>query len=146
MKITSPAFESNGSIPSQYTCDGQNVSPPLMIGEVPPAAKTLALIVDDPDAPAGDWVHWLVWNIDPKTAEIAEGTVPPGAVQGRTDFGNSRWGGPCPPSGVHHYQFKLYALDATLDLPETATKKDLETAMNTHTLEQFTLVGTYQRR
>ncbi len=146
MKLTSPAFEPNGPIPSQYTCDGQNVSPPLMIADVPPSAKSLALIVDDPDAPAGDWVHWLVWNIDPKTAEIGEGTVPAGAEQGRTDFGNNRWGGPCPPSGVHHYQFKLYALDATLDLPETATKKDMEKAMASHTLEQFTLVGTYQRR
>ncbi len=146
MKLTSTAFETNGPIPSQYTCDGQNVSPQLVIGEVPPVAKSLALIVDDPDAPAGDWVHWLVWNIDPKTAEIAEGTVPPGAVQGRTDFGNNRWGGPCPPSGVHHYQFKLYALDATLDLPENTAKKDLEKAMEEHTVEQFTLVGTYQRR
>jgi hypothetical protein len=146
MKLTSPAFEANGSIPSQYTCDGQNVSPPLMIGEVPLAAKSLALIVDDPDAPAGDWVHWLVWNIDPKTAEIGEGKVPAGAAQGRTDFGNNRWGGPCPPSGVHHYQFKLYALDSTLDLPETTTKNDLEKAMAPHTLERFTLVGTYRRR
>lgn len=146
MKLTSTAFETNGPIPSQYTCDGQNVSPQLVIGDVPPAAKSLALIVDDPDAPAGDWVHWLVWNIDPKTAEIREGAVPPGAVQGRTDFGNNRWGGPCPPSGVHHYQFKLYALDATLDLPENAAKKDLEKAMEEHTVEQYTLVGTYQRR
>lgn len=146
MKLTSTAFEPDGAIPSKYTCDDRNVSPPLQIGEVPPAAKSFALIVDDPDAPAGDWVHWVLWNIDPKTTDIGEGAVPAGAVQGRTDFGDNRWGGPCPPSGVHRYQFKLYALDTVLDLPAATTKKELEKAMNGHTIGKSTLVGTYRRK
>ena len=101
----------------------------------------------DPDAPRqGGWTHWVVWNIDPATKEIAENTVPAGAVQGRTDSGTNKWGGPCPPSGTHHYQFMLYALDTMLDLPDTTTKSDLEKAMAGHIMEQSTLVGTYARR
>jgi len=146
MKLTSTAFNHSGSIPSQYTCDGRNMSPPFQISEVTSGTKSLVFIVDDPDAPNGDWVHWLVWNIAPETTAIAEAAVPPGAVQGRTDFGDNKWGGPCPPSGVHRYQFKLYALDSMLSLPDTATKKELEKAMAEHTLDQTTMVGLYQKK
>ncbi len=146
MKLESPAFNNNGSIPSKYTCDGENVSPPLKISEVPADAKSLVLIVDDPDAPAGDWVHWTIFNMDPATSEIAEGTAPLGAAQGMTDFGSNGYGGPCPPSGVHHYQFKLYALDSTLNIPASSKKRDIEKAMNAHVLGQAVLVGLFQRR
>lgn len=144
MKLSSSAFGPNESIPSQYTCDGADQSPPLTISDVPEGTVSLALIVDDPDAPRGDWVHWLVWNIDPATTDIAENSAPSG-VQGTTDFNRTGWGGPCPPSGTHKYQFKLYALDATLDLDASARKAELESAMEGHILEQSMLVGTYQR-
>ena len=145
MKLTSLAFENNGMIPQKYTCDEENVSPPLSITEMPDNAKSLVLVVDDPDAPSGDWVHWTIWNIDPKTTEITEGSVPQNTAQGLTDFGKAGWGGPCPPSGIHHYQFKLYALDATLTLSSSAKKKDIEAVMEGHILDQTLLVGLYQR-
>lgn len=147
MKLVSSAFEANAAIPPLYTCDGSDISPPLRIQAVPANAKSLALIVHDPDAPhPGGWTHWVVWNISPQTTEIAENTVPVGAVQGHTDSGTNQWGGPCPPSGTHHYRFILYALDTTLDLPPTTTKSDLEKSMEGHTIEQYALVGTYERR
>ncbi len=146
MKIASPAFEHEKNIPSAYTCDGRDINPSLQIADVPAGAKSLALIVDDPDAPVGDWVHWLIWNLKPDTKEISEDSVPAGAVQGTTDFGNPRWGGPCPPSGIHRYYFKLYALDAELNLPSSAKKKDLEKAMEGHILEQGVLMGRYSRK
>lgn len=145
MQLASSAFEHNQSIPSKYTCDGENVSPPLAISDVPAGAKGLLLIVDDPDAPRGDWVHWTVWNIKPDTAGIGEGTVPSGAIQGMTDFGRIGWGGPCPPGGTHRYQFKLYALDTELSLSSSARKSDIEQAMQGHILEQTILIGLYQR-
>ncbi len=147
MNITSSAFQNNGNIPSQYTCDGQGMSPPLQISDVPAEAKTLALIVHDPDAPrAGGFTHWVMWNIPASTTEIPENTVPQGAVQGHNGAGNSRWTGPCPPSGIHHYQFMLYALDAELNLPETTDKDALEKAMQPHAIAQTTLVGLYQKQ
>lgn len=145
MHLTSSAWQEGGSIPEQYTCDGEDVSPPLAVSGVPEGAQSLVLIVDDPDAPRGDWVHWTVWNIAPETAEIAQSSVPAEAVEGMTDFGQPGWGGPCPPSGEHRYQFKLYALDARLDLPSTARKADIEKAMEGHILEQTVLVGRYSR-
>ena len=145
MKLTSDVFTDGGSIPSRFTCDGDDVNPPLHISNVPEGTESLALIVDDPDAPAGDWVHWLVWNIHPGTSRIDEGTVPRDGVEGLTDFNRNGWGGPCPPSGTHRYPFKLYALDTMLDLPETVTKKDLEAAMQDHILAQTVHVGTYRR-
>lgn len=146
MKLSSPAFENNGTLQSTFTCDGENVNPPLQISEVPQNAKSLALIVDDPDAPSGDWVHWLVWNIDPSTKEIQQNTVPASAVQGQTDFGQNKWSGPCPPSGAHHYHFKIYALDTMLELPSTFKKAELQEAMRQHILAQADLVGVYQRK
>jgi len=144
MKLTSSAFENNQDMPSEFTCDGDSISPPLTISEVPENAKTLALISDDPDAPAGTWVHWVVWNIPPDTKEITKGTEPQG-IQGKTDFGRTGYGAPCPPSGTHRYFFKLYALDTELSLPEGSTKEDLEKAMEGHVLAQAQLMGTYQR-
>jgi len=145
MKLTSSAFENEGAIPSEFTCDGDGISPPLAISEVPENTKTLALISDDPDAPAGMWVHWVVFNIPPDTKEIPQGTEPQG-VQGNTDFGRTGYGGPCPPSGTHRYFFKLYALDTELDLPEGSIKGEVEQAMEGHILAQTELMGKYQRQ
>ncbi len=145
MKIESRAFMPGGTIPARYTCDGPDVSPPLRITGVPPGAKSLALIVDDPDAPGGTWVHWVVWNIAPDTAAVGEGRAPGGAEQGTNDFGKRGYGGPCPPSGVHRYFFRLYALDARLEPGGKATGADLERAMKGHVLGQAELVGRYGR-
>lgn len=145
MKLISSAFEHNSPIPSKYTCDGQNVNPPLMISEVPKDAKSLVLISDDPDAPAGTWVHWVVWNIEPSVTAVAENSVPSGAVEGTTSFGSTGYGGPCPPSGTHRYFFKLYALDTALDLSPDADKAAVEAAMKGHILDQIELMGTYSR-
>ena len=110
MKITSSAFQEGGNIPSKFTCDGGDSSPPLQIAEIPSSAKSLALVVDDPDAPSGLFTHWIVWNISPQTNGIAEGSTPKG-VQGTNDFGKAGYGGPCPPSGTHRYYVKIFALD-----------------------------------
>ncbi|MBD3208190.1 MAG: YbhB/YbcL family Raf kinase inhibitor-like protein [Candidatus Nealsonbacteria bacterium] len=145
MKITSPAFEKNGEIPEKYTCDGEDVNPPLEISGTPETAKSLVLIVDDPDAPMGTWDHWLVWNINPGISKIEEDSLPKGAVQGTNDFGKNPYGGPCPPSGTHHYHFKIYALDKSLDLEASANKSNLEKEMDGHILDWAELVATYQR-
>lgn len=145
MQLSSPAWPNEGVIPARFTCDGDDVSPPLNISGVPDGAQSLVLVADDPDAPRGDWVHWTVWNILPGTAEITEGMAPAGAVEGTTDFGKPGYGGPCPPSGEHRYQFKLYALDTTLDLSPSARKADIEQAMEGHILEQAALAGRYRR-
>jgi len=146
LTIASPAFEDGSSIPSQYTCDGADISPPLTIAGVPPESKSLALVVDDPDAPGGTWVLWLLWDIDPRQIAIEEAGVPPGAPQGRNDFKRNTYGGPCPPSGTHRYFFKLYALDAALGLKAGSTKADLEKAMRGHVLSEAKIVGLYKRR
>jgi Raf kinase inhibitor-like YbhB/YbcL family protein len=144
-RISSPAFQNNGDIPQKYTCDGSDVNPPLKIEDIPAETKSLALIVDDPDAPVGTWVHWVLWNIDPKTAEIKENTVPNGALQGVNDFRKNDYGGPCPPSGRHRYFFKLYALDMPLTLSTTAKKADVEKAMKGHILSHAQIIGLYGR-
>lgn len=146
LKIASPAFEQNDQIPQRFTCDGEDVNPPLKISNVPPSAKSLALIVDDPDAPGKTWVHWVVWNIDPSTSGISEDSVPKGAAQGMNDFGKNPYGGPCPPSGTHRYFFKLYALDKVLQLSSRSTKYDLESAMRGHIVSQTELMGLYSRK
>lgn len=145
MQLTSSTFKDNQFIPSKYTCDGENLNPPLEISEVPANAKSLVLIVDDPDAPNGNFTHWLLWNISPSIKEIREGETPQGAVEGLNDFGKNSYGGPCPPSGVHHYHFKLYALDTILELNSSATKEDLEKAIKDHVLDSAELIGLYQR-
>ncbi|MBI2660123.1 YbhB/YbcL family Raf kinase inhibitor-like protein [Candidatus Woesearchaeota archaeon] len=145
MKLTSSAFSHNGAIPSEYTCDGDDLSPPLSINDVPSNAKSLVLISDDPDAPVGTWDHWVVFNIPAATKEIQKGTEPNG-IGGRNSWGRTGYGGPCPPSGTHRYFFKLYALDTELNLPEGSTKKDVERAMQGHILTNAELMGTYKRK
>ena len=146
MKIISSAFQNRQPIPRKHTCDGEEISPPLSWSDVPEGAASLALIVDDPDAPSGTWVHWVVWNIDSHAESVQEGVVPQGGIQGITSAGERVWGGPCPPSGVHNYFFKLYALNIMLQLPLSATKADLERAMSEHTLASAQLVGIYSRK
>ncbi len=146
LTITSPAFKNGELIPSKFTCDGADISPALAIGNVPPEAKSLALIMDDPDAPGGMWVHWVVWNIDPATREIPEDSVPAGARLGRNDFRQTPYGGPCPPSGTHRYFFKLYALDTRLELAAGTDKAGLEKAMKGHVLAQAELMGKFKRK
>jgi hypothetical protein len=145
MKLISTAFADNGMIPPRYTCDGPNVSPPLAISGVPEGAKALALVMDDPDAPSGTFDHWIVWNVPPETTAIEEGRQPQG-VAGKNDFGRLTYGGPCPPSGIHTYRFKLYALDARLSLKEGSRKMALEEAMKGHILAEALLRGKYSRR
>lgn len=145
MFLSSPAFDNNGSIPLKYTCEGENINPPLVFKDVPKEAKSLALVVDDPDAAQGDWVHWLVWNINPTIETVAEHSVPPEALEGVTDFGQKQYGGPCPPSGVHHYHFKLYALDVVLNISTFSDKAALEKAMENHILAKAEIVGTYRK-
>ncbi|MFH1148644.1 MAG: YbhB/YbcL family Raf kinase inhibitor-like protein [Pseudomonadota bacterium] len=146
VSISTPAFENKGKIPEKYTCDGSDVSPPLVIGNVPAETKSLALIADDPDAPMGTWVHWVVWNIDAKTREIKEDSIPGGGVQGTNSFGKHDYGGPCPPSGTHRYFFKIYALDTYLNLKSNAEKRDLEQAMKGHILQEDRIIGLYKRK
>jgi Raf kinase inhibitor-like YbhB/YbcL family protein len=148
MRITSPAFREGGTIPARYTCRGEDISPPLAWDGVPAAAKSLALICDDPDAPMGTWVHWVVFDIPPETRALREGIpktgrIEGGAAQGMSDFGAVGYGGPCPPSGTHRYFFKLYALDAKLDLAGTVTKERLLAAMKGRVLAEGQLVGTF---
>jgi Raf kinase inhibitor-like YbhB/YbcL family protein len=143
MSISSPAFENNSDIPEKYSCKGTDVSPELVFEGVPSDAVSLVLIVDDPDAPVGTWVHWTVWNIDPSTTSIPENSVPAGSVEGTTDFNIPGYGGPCPPSGTHRYFFKLYALDTTLDLDSSARVPDIEAAMDGHILASAELIGLF---
>ena len=144
MKLSSEAFENEGIIPSEYTCDGADISPQLSISDVPNSAKSLALIMDDPDAPMGTFVHWVVWNISPEKSTIDKGEKLQ-EPQGITSFGNSEYGGPCPPSGTHRYFFKLYALDSILDIAGDSNKQALEKAMEDHIIEQTSLMGKYSR-
>lgn len=144
MKLTT-AFADGEKIPSKYTCDGEDLAPELTISQVPDGAKSLVLIVDDPDAPMGTWVHWLLYNIPIDTTEIDANNLPIEAKSGITDFGRIGWGGPCPPSGTHRYFFKLYAIDKTLDLPQGATKAQLVAAIKDHVIEETQLIGLYKR-
>ena len=145
VKITSSAFQDGANIPSKFTCDGADTSPPLQIADIPSEAKSLALIVDDPDAPSGLFTHWLVWNILRQTNAVGEGSTPKG-VQGTNDFGKSGYGGPCPPSGTHRYYFKIFALDRELDLPFGAKRGQLHAAMKGHVVAQGELMGRYSRK
>jgi Raf kinase inhibitor-like YbhB/YbcL family protein len=151
LSIKSPAFAPNGAIPPQYTCQGQDTSPPLAFDGVPPATQSLALIVDDPDAPDPAaprrvWIHWVLFNLPSSTRELPEGVqaLPAGAKSGKNDWNRTGYGGPCPPIGRHRYFFKLYALDTTLELG-APTKAELEKAMQGHVLASAELIGTYQK-
>jgi Raf kinase inhibitor-like YbhB/YbcL family protein len=146
MKISSSAFQEGGTIPEKFSKNGQNVSPELRIEGAPAEAKSLALIVDDPDAPVGLFTHWLVWNIDPKTTEIAENSAPNGAVQGTNDYPNLGYGGPQPPSGTHRYYFKIFALDRMLDLKSGAKRREVDAAIRGHVIGQGELMGRYSKK
>lgn len=146
MKVASPAFQEGGTIPEKFSRNGQNVNPELRIEGAPAEAKSLALIVDDPDAPVGLFTHWLVWNIDPKAAEIAENSVPKGGVQGTNDFPGQHYDGPQPPSGTHRYYFKIFALDRTLDLKPGAKRREVDAAMKGHVIAQGQLMGKYSKK
>jgi Raf kinase inhibitor-like YbhB/YbcL family protein len=142
LEVSSSAFESNGYIPSKYSCEGQSINPPIAVKGIPSGTNSLALIVDDPDAPNGNFNHWVMWNINPN-ATIGENTAP--GTQGNNGKGSASYTGPCPPSGVHHYHFKIYALDTKLDLAPGAGKADLETAMTGHIIGKGELVGLYKK-
>lgn len=149
MKLTSPAFEHDGKIPSKYTCDGENVNPMLRLSEIPEGARSLALIMEDPDVPRnlredGMWDHWVVFNMPPDLAEIQEAAEPQG-VGGVGTNGQTGYLGPCPPDREHRYFFKLFALDTDLDLAEKSTKADVEEAMKGHILDEAVLMGRYER-
>ena len=145
LKVASPAFENNKTIPSKYGCDGINVSPAIQIENVPPGVKSLALLFDDKDAPRKTYVHWIVWNIDPSVKEIKENSVPEGAVQGLNDFKKNTYGGPCPPTRPHKYALMVYALDARLNLDPKSGKVELEKAMEGRIIAQGQLMGVYKR-
>jgi Raf kinase inhibitor-like YbhB/YbcL family protein len=143
LKISSPAFQHNGLIPSKYTCDGENINPTLNIEDIPQGTQSLALVVDDPDAPMGTWDHWTVWNI-PLSDQIKENSVP--GTEGMNSARRRNYGGPCPPFGTHRYFFKVYALDTKLTLNPNSNKKDLEKAMQGHTLAKGEIIGKYARK
>ena len=149
--VTSPAFEEGSMILAKYTCDGEDISPPLQFDGIPEGTKSIALISDDPDAPMGTWVHWVLFNLPAETRELEENIpadkiLPNGAKHGITDFRRLGYGGPCPPSGTHRYFFKVYALDSVLDLSAGATKEQLVTASQGHILAQGQLMGKYKRQ
>jgi Raf kinase inhibitor-like YbhB/YbcL family protein len=150
MKLTSSAFADGAMIPVKYTCDGKDISPPLAWADVPGGAAALALICDDPDAPAGTWVHWVAFNLAPGAGSLPEGapadkTLKTGGVQGANSWRRTGYGGPCPPSGTHRYFFKLYALDSPLSLSSSATAKEVQAAMKGHILDEAKLMGRYKR-
>lgn len=142
--ISSTVFAAGASIPSKYTCDAEDVSPPLSWVGAPEGTQSFVLIMDDPDAGSAGWVHWVVFNISVTVHGVDEGQEPEG-MAGKNSWGRAGWGGPCPPSGTHHYSFRIYALDTMLGLAQGATKKDIETAMNGHVLGEAELIGLYQR-
>lgn len=143
MEIISQAFEQNTTIPRIYTCEGENISPPLSIRNAPKGTRSFVLIVVDHDAPRVDFTHWLMWNIAPDSVEIKEGKPPQEAREGLNDFGKFGWGGPCPPSGIHRYEFQLFALDSMINMPDTSSKSDLQVQMNGLILAEASLVGLY---
>jgi len=151
ISLSSTAFKDGEEIPARYTCDGQDISPPLEWGEPPSGTRAFALIMDDLDAPRGGFTHWLIFNIASDSRQLVEAIpaqdqLPDGALQGKNDFGGTGYGGPCPPTGSHHrYQFTLYALDHPLDLKAGTSKEQLLSAMQGHVLAQGQLTGTYQR-
>lgn len=145
MKLQSSAFEDNQTIPTIYTCDGDNINPHLDISEVPLNAKSLVIIVDDPDAPDGTFTHWMVWDIPPQTLEISENSFPEGSVQGINSAGQVGYFPPCPPSGLHHYHFKLFALNRKLDVTQNISREELEREMDGAIIEETETIGTYSR-
>lgn len=144
-QLTSPAFTNGEKIPALYTCDGEDRIPDLVWSDAPQNTQSFALIMDDPDAPMGTWVHWVIYNLPSGTTKITNGALPEGAMEGMNSWDKTAYGGPCPPSGTHRYIFHLYALDTMLDLLTSGTKEELEQAMQNHVLAQTELIGVYQR-
>lgn len=145
MKIISEAFQENEMIPEKYTADGENINPPLELIDIPSKTKSTALIIVDPDAPNGDFVHWILFNIPPGITEIAENSIPEFAIQGTNSLGTNNYLGPSPPSGTHKYLFQIYTLDCKLKLDESARKDDIEKAIKNHIIEKAQLTGIYYR-
>lgn len=145
MKLTSAALIEGGTFPKKFTADGINVNPPLHIEEVPSGTKSLALLVDDRDAPSGEFSHWVLFNIDPHTHDISEGCPPVISSQGRNGFGRAEYSGPQPPGGEHRYWFKLFALDIVLNLARGCRQSDVESAMSSHVIDEIALMGRYAR-
>lgn len=143
MNLSSPVFDHEDTIPTRYGYKHDNVNPPLSISDIPPQAQSLALIMDDPDAPGDTFTHWVVYNLSPATLEIGEGQLPMDCFEGVNDYGKRRYGGPKPPFGIHHYHFKLYALDTPLDIPAGATSEELQEAMENHIVAKSELIGLY---
>lgn len=143
MKLISPDFASGGFIPKKFTCQGDNINPNLIIEDVPKGAISLALILDDPDAPIGTFNHWLLWNIDPKNTVIKENSTPLNSIVGQNSAGTNQYVGPCPPSNTHRYFFHLYALDTKVFLPDSSTKDDLLAQLGSHTLAQAELMTNF---
>lgn len=143
LRVTSSAFGAGDRIPTAYTCDGRQASPPLAWSAPPAGTKSIAVLVEDPDAPRGTFTHWIVTGVPATVTSLAAGELPPGAVAGTNDFGAARWGGPCPPSGTHRYVFRVFALD--IPLAKALTPTTFKTAIAGHVLAQGQLVGTYQR-
>jgi len=141
MQLTSNSFLANTIIPANFTCKGDGISPHLHIEGVPLNTVSLALIVHDPDAPSGDFTHWIIWDIAPITHDILENYVPNGATQGMNDFNNIGYGNPCPPSGTHRYMFELYALNASLNLPSGSSRAELESSLKNKIIEKVVLMG-----
>lgn len=146
MQLTSSAFNNGEPLPMEYSCDGSGEAPPLSADNIPPKAQTLALILEDPDAPNGTFTHWIVWNLPPSAKTITASNLPKGAEQGMNDFGKVGYGAPCPPSGSHRYTFTLFALDEPLDLKSGTKAARFKQALTGHVLEEATLTGYYQRR
>ncbi len=146
MNITSKDFKNNGFIPMKFTCDGADISPEIEIYNIPFNTKSLVMIMHDHDSPSGDFVHWLIWNIDPLCKVINENMTPIGALEGTNDFFELGWKGPCPPEGTHRYEFHLFALNTLLDLPQTAGKFDLRDLMDEHIIEKTNITGLYKAK
>ena len=145
MRIMSSAFSDGDRVPSKYTCDGDDVNPELHFSDVPEETVSLAIVIDDPESPSGNWLHWAVWNIDPHLRVIAEDSLPKGAIEGETDFSEIGYGGPCPSYGEHEYRFMVFALDRVIDLPRGTQRHVLERALEGHILASATMKAKYQR-
>lgn len=146
MQIATDAIKADGQLWEQYTCDGDNMSPPLTFSEIPKNAQSLVLIMEDPDAPSGLFTHWLLYDMSPATLQIPENEMPLTGMAGTNDFGNLGYGGPCPPKGRHHYIFRLYAMDSTLDIPEGANRDALLDAMDDHVIiDMAEITATYEK-
>lgn len=145
MKLTSPAFKNEERIPEKYTCQGKDINPPLNFADIPKKARSLALIVDDPDSPSGNFTHWIIWNIPVDKKGFEEDYLVVDEVEGTNDFGDVGYGGPCPGSGTHRYFFRLFALDTKLKLKATTTKEDLEEKIEDHVLDEIELIGLYSK-